>query len=192
MVRQQDAERGQRQRHIADLLDRAVLEHQVAVRGHQQEGRRRVVLEAHAAGPFQPGGALAERPVRRDLQEMRLQRVDAVQIGLDPRQVGGVLRGGWAVPEPGRPAGPSRARAGRGGAGRVGSWVACGVREGGCQAAGRYNGKVDRRGSPSHKGTLVPLFRCHHASPAGPARWPASTVQGLLSPPATRRDPPPG
>ena len=60
--------------------------------GDQQQRRRRVVLEAHAARPVEPGGALGDAAVGRDLQEARLQRVQTVQIGLDAGDVGVVLR----------------------------------------------------------------------------------------------------
>ena len=68
------------------------MEHHQPVAGDQQERARRVVLEAHPSGPVQPGGPLADCPVWRRLEEVRLQRPEAVQVGLDSRQVGGVLR----------------------------------------------------------------------------------------------------
>ena len=133
MVGQQDAERGLRQRDIAGLIQCLVVKHHQPVAGHQQQRARRVVLEPHASRPIQPGGSLADRPVRRDLEEVRLQRPQAVQIGLDSRQVGAVLRGrleAWLCRRP-----APRTAAGRmtGGAVRVGSCAGCGAAPAGLQ-----------------------------------------------------------
>jgi len=50
------------------------MEHHQSVTGDQQQRAWRVVLEAHATGSIQPGGPLGRCPVRRNLQEARLQR----------------------------------------------------------------------------------------------------------------------
>ena len=99
---QQDAQRRAAQPDIAGLLQRRVVEGQHAVRGDQQERRRRIILEPHAAGTLQPGGAFGDAAILGDLHEVRLQRFEAVQIGLDPGDIRLVL---------GDNAGPGAARA---------------------------------------------------------------------------------
>src|SRR5579872_388793 len=94
VIRQQDAERRFRDRDVAGLIQRLVVEHHKAVAGDQQQRARRIVLEPHAAGPFQPDGALRDAAVGCDLEKARLQGPEAIEIGLDPAQIRLVLRGG--------------------------------------------------------------------------------------------------
>jgi len=117
-VGQQDAERGLPDRDIAGLIQRLVVEHHESVAGHQQQWAGRVVLEAHPAGPLQPGDALGDGTVRRHLQEARLQRAQAVEIGLDSREVRAVL---WRGLEAGLCPGRGRSKQQRGQAEQIAS-----------------------------------------------------------------------
>ena len=93
MIRQQNAERRTAQRDVAGLPKRLVVEDQLAVGGDQHKRGRRVILEPHAARTLEPGGALRDAAISGDLRKARLQRFDAVQIGLDPRGVRLILGG---------------------------------------------------------------------------------------------------
>ena len=92
LIRQQDAERRGAERDVGGLIERRVVEHHQPMPGDQKERAGRIVLEPHPSRPVEPGGALALLPVGRDLQEARLQRVNRVQIGLDAREIGLILR----------------------------------------------------------------------------------------------------
>ena len=93
LVGQQNAERGAAERDVAGLAERRVVEDELAVGGDEEERGRGLVLEAHAAGALEPGGALRDGAVARDLHEAGLEGFEAVQIGLDSGDVGLVLRG---------------------------------------------------------------------------------------------------
>ena len=110
----------------------AIVEHQHSVARDQQERRGRIVVEAHPAGALHPDGALADAPIRRNLQEMRFQGADRVQIGLylGNRRGVGLLRPGRSGGERGesgdqgggdtRPPAPQAARGVCPGAGALG------------------------------------------------------------------------
>ena len=145
---------------------RFVMEHHQPVAGHQQERAGGIVLEAHPARPFQPGGSLAERSVWRDLEEVRLQRSgdcrDRSRSAPCRRGPAGSA-GRWAAPA----RQPNLTAAGRatGEAGFVGSCAACGAAWAGLQF-GRVVGTVSTQ--PHHvapgKPFVVEYSKCS-ASP---------------------------
>src|SRR5271166_2102351 len=153
MIGQQDSKRGLPQRDIAGLVQGLVVKHHQPVAGHQQQRVWRIVLEAHTARPLQPDGSLADRPVRRDLQEVRLQCPQAVEIGLDPRQVGTVLRG------------------------RLVAWQRHGVSHGQQQGGGQ-----DNQFAAIHAPHVAPRRRvCKSAAQTSTTTYCSSTVTGTVS-----------
>ena len=101
VVGEEDAEGGGADRDVAGLLELAVVEGEEAVACDEEEGGGRVVLEAHAAGAFDPGLASGGLAVGGDLEEAGVEGAEAVEVGLDAGEVG-LVGGGLGLGEGGQ------------------------------------------------------------------------------------------